>query len=202
MIIYRITSTITQKSYIGQTIFNLEKRWKQHTQETPNTHFHKAIHKYGVECWSLEILENVENINLLNEREIYWIEYYDTFKNGYNLTIGGDGMKNYKHSTETIEKMRQTKLGKTFTDKHKHNLRQAKLGKHLSTAHKENIKQAKLGEKNPMFGIDITKEHRNKLSEAKKGNKHNNYGKHTSEETKEKIRQGMLAYIERKNKII
>lgn len=48
------------------------------------------MRKYGPESFDVQCLEIVED-NLACERERYWIEYYSTFKNGYNATVGGDG---------------------------------------------------------------------------------------------------------------
>ena len=49
---------------------------------------YKAMKKYGIENFSVETLEETEEPE---EREKYWIEYFGSFKNGYNATIGGDG---------------------------------------------------------------------------------------------------------------
>lgn len=89
-IIYKITNKVNNKSYIGQTRYTIEFRWKQHQHKKDNTYFHNAIHKYGIENFSIEILEKC-NIEDLNSKEIFYIAKYDTFNNGYNLTIGGDG---------------------------------------------------------------------------------------------------------------
>lgn len=89
-IIYKITNKVNNKSYIGQTRYTLEFRWRQHQHKKDNTYFHNAIKKYGIENFNLEILEEC-SIENLDSREIYYISKYDTFKNGYNLTIGGDG---------------------------------------------------------------------------------------------------------------
>lgn len=91
-IIYKITNKVNNKSYIGQTRYTIEFRWRQHQHKKDNTYFHNAIHKYGIENFSIEVLEECD-IKDLNSREIYYIAKYDTFKNGYNLTIGGDGNK-------------------------------------------------------------------------------------------------------------
>lgn len=48
------------------------------------------MRKYGVENFHIELIEETNNPE---EKEIFWIEYYDSFKNGYNATIGGDGKK-------------------------------------------------------------------------------------------------------------
>lgn len=89
-IIYKITNKVNGKSYIGQTRYTLEFRWRQHQHKKDDTYFHNAIHKYGVDNFSIEILEECD-IADLNNREIFYIAKYDSFKNGYNLTIGGDG---------------------------------------------------------------------------------------------------------------
>ena len=51
--------------------------------------FLSAIRKYGTECWTLEVIEKVSSVELLNEREVYWVAYYNTFHNGYNMRTGG-----------------------------------------------------------------------------------------------------------------
>lgn len=89
-IIYKITNKVNGKSYIGQTRYTLEFRWKQHQHKKDNTYFHNAIHKYGIENFSTEILEECDYKDL-DSREIFYIAKYNTFKEGYNLTIGGDG---------------------------------------------------------------------------------------------------------------
>lgn len=89
-IIYKITNKVNGKSYIGQTRYSLEFRWRQHIHKKDNTYFHNALRKYGINNFSIEIIEECE-ISKLNEREIFYIAKFNTFKDGYNLTIGGDG---------------------------------------------------------------------------------------------------------------
>lgn len=91
-IIYKIQNIINDKIYIGQTQISLEKRWNEHLRDTKRRDykFHRAIRKYGEESFSKEIIEEVSD-DMLNEREIYWISYYDSYHNGYNSTLGGDG---------------------------------------------------------------------------------------------------------------
>ena len=101
-IIYKWTNTLNNKSYIGQTV-HPEKRYKRHLndafKENVDTHFYRALRKYGVESFTYEVLETVES-EQLNDREIYWIEYYDTYNNGYNETKGGLGTSGFKWSDE------------------------------------------------------------------------------------------------------
>jgi len=48
----------------------------------------RAIHKYGKENFIIEEIEKC-NQELLNEREKYWISFYNSYENGYNSTLGG-----------------------------------------------------------------------------------------------------------------
>lgn len=89
-IIYKITNKVNNKSYIGQTRYSLEFRWRQHQHKKDNTYFHNAIKKYGVDNFELSVLEECD-VEQLNSREIFYIAKYNTFQEGYNLTIGGEG---------------------------------------------------------------------------------------------------------------
>ena len=59
-IIDKITNKVNNKSYIGQTRYSLEFRWRQHQHKKDNTYFHNAIKKYGVDNFELSILEECD----------------------------------------------------------------------------------------------------------------------------------------------
>ena len=91
--IYKIQNLINNHIYIGQTVKHYQKRFNQHKANYDKPYFsqltlYKAFKKYGLENFSFEPIEEVDN-DKLDEREKYWIEYYDSYKNGYNMTIGG-----------------------------------------------------------------------------------------------------------------
>ena len=95
--IYKITNLINEKVYIGQSV-DINYRFNNHKSESfnpksnaYNTAIHRAIRKYGVENFSFEVIEECTK-ELLSEREIYWIAYYNSYGNGYNLTSGGEGV--------------------------------------------------------------------------------------------------------------
>lgn len=101
--IYKVTNKVTGKSYIGQTRNTVEFRWRQHYKAKDNKYFHRAIQKYGKENFEVTTLEKVK-VELLNDREIYYINKYNTFNNGYNLTKGGSAyVPNRKCSNGYIE---------------------------------------------------------------------------------------------------
>lgn len=97
--IYRIYNDINEKSYIGLTTNTVETRWKRHLYNSAfiQYHLYDAMRLYGVEHFFVETLETVDN-DFLTEREQYWIQYYDSFHNGYNETIGGEGNRIYDKS--------------------------------------------------------------------------------------------------------
>lgn len=93
--IYKIENMIDHKKYIGQSR-NIEKRWQRHkstafceTDKAYDTHLYRAIRKYGLNNFNFSIIEECST-DKLNEREKFWIAYYNSFEQGYNLTLGGD----------------------------------------------------------------------------------------------------------------
>lgn len=115
--IYLITNLLNNKKYVGQTIKKPEDRWKEHIFRGTSNKWYmtsiitKAIHKYGANNFDFKVIEECKN-DLLNEREEYWIQYYDTFNNGYNSTRGGQLNGGYKYNFNTEELLEQyNKLG-------------------------------------------------------------------------------------------
>lgn len=90
--IYKITNQETNECYIGQAV-DVAKRWKDHAKcglgiDTPaNNKLYKAIQEYGIWNFSWELLESCSK-ELLNEKEIYYIDLYDSKNYGYNSSIG------------------------------------------------------------------------------------------------------------------
>ena len=107
--VYKITNDVNGKMYIGQTSRTLMERFEEHCRESmlkrfPDRPLYAAMIKYGIEHFSIELIEETDSPK---EREIYWIEYYGTFKNGYNATFGGDG-KRYIDYDVVVETYKQT----------------------------------------------------------------------------------------------
>ena len=112
--IYRLTHIISKKSYVGSSI-NLSVRlgnyfninYLKREIEKNNSKIYKALLEYGYSSFRLDILEYC-NPTILIEREQY---YLDNLKLEYNTLKTAGSSYGFKHSIETIERMRIAKLG-------------------------------------------------------------------------------------------
>lgn len=119
--IYKVTNTKNGKFYIGKTTDSIEQRWKRHIEDAISgrldTHFARAIRKWGKDSFIIEEIDTATNEEELNQKEIYWIAFYDSAKKGYNKTDGGEGGNTYKYKTEEEiafikEKIKESKMGR------------------------------------------------------------------------------------------
>jgi len=131
-IIYCIHNLTTGKKYIGQTIEKLQRRVLRHFRTINETKISRTIQKYSKYDFVYGIIEEVGNRNLLDEREKYWIQYYNSVDNGFNIKEGGKCSRGFKQSQDSIEKRRQKLLGKTLSEDHKQKISKAHKGKVLS----------------------------------------------------------------------
>lgn len=93
--IYIIKNKINDKVYIGQTVQDVNTRFKQHlkpsiTKTRGSYKIYNAINKYGRDNFYFEILETNIPQNELDQKEIFYIEKHNSYKNGYNSNNGGN----------------------------------------------------------------------------------------------------------------
>ena len=152
MIIYKSTNKITGKIYIGQTTHTLDKRIKGHIKESKiesNRPFMLSINKYGEDNFEFETIDSANNLDELNNKEIYWINFYNSVSpNGYNVTGGGQGKKmiSTKELSKIIseglknsEKWQKTKNSEEYKLKMKKYFIGSNKDKKFSQEHKEKI---------------------------------------------------------------
>lgn len=111
--IYGIKNLINNKMYIGQAI-DIYRRWKEHTTDLNkgihyNLHLQRSWNLYGQDNFEFLILE-ICSEDELNSKEMFYVEQFDAYKNGYNQTCGGDGSLGYKHSQDVIKKMTKIQI--------------------------------------------------------------------------------------------
>lgn len=189
-VIYCFHNIKNNKRYIGQTV-NLHSRYKDHFNSKLNDEFHQELRK-NPDNFEFIILEEVKETELDN-REIYWIDYYNSFLDGYNNNKGGNSHRGFKKSEEMRKKLSQSakKRFNNLTDSEKeifsNSIKEAMknpiIRKKLSDYAKEHSK----GEKNGMFGKHHSEKTRMILSKSKTGEKHPWFGKHLPEDMRKKI---------------
>lgn len=149
------------KKYVGQTCQRLERRWRNGHGYCRNSHFARAIEKYGWGNFRHEVVQLCETLEEANAVEKALIKEYRTneVEYGYNISGGADGREKVAESTRQL--MSRLRKGKFA------------------------------GCENPNYGRKHTEEERRKMSELQKGRflgeKSPLYGKHPSEETRAKM---------------
>lgn len=178
--IYKITNQVDNKIYVGQTRkINPRERFNQHCylanhpeQEKGIGYLHRAMQSYGIDNFIFETIEEVSD-DLLNEREIYWIQILNSYApQGYNLTLGGDGTKGFSRPQTDEEKEKRKQSNKQYYIDHpeaveeqrRHTLKLWEDEEYRRKVTESNIKFYKehpdmfKGENNPMFGKKHTEE--------------------------------------------
>lgn len=97
--IYKICNDFNDKVYVGQTVRKVSWRWQDHKHRAEcqfqfKSHIYNAMRKYGIEHFYCETIEECPDI-ILDDRERYWIKYYDSYNHGYNDTLGGQDRKRF-----------------------------------------------------------------------------------------------------------
>ena len=119
--VYKITNTINGLVYIGCTVNSLEKRFYEHLYRCFNSDYksklYNSIKKYGYENFIIELIEECD-LSIMYDTEKKYIEQYDSYYNGLNLTFGGEGCLGYTHSPEIRKKISErTKSGNSHKGK-------------------------------------------------------------------------------------
>jgi group I intron endonuclease len=117
MIVYMVYNRVNGKQYVGKTVKYVARRWSEHlaaAKRGSKYYLHAAIRKYGVGAFLVVPLSHgASSEEELAEQERYFIQRYHTNDTtlGYNLTDGGEGTTGFRHSAETKDKLRKSKLG-------------------------------------------------------------------------------------------
>lgn len=123
--IYKITNKVNGKVYIGQTIDSIESRFREHIYDSNRKNkncyeypLYRAFRKYGIDKFFIEEVEKCDILKL-DDREIYWIKYFNSKYKGYNQSFGGSGFKRYnldeqKVISEYLKKKNISEISKQF----------------------------------------------------------------------------------------
>lgn len=208
--IYKISNVITGDCYIGKAkdVFvrigqhkSLLKSNKHKYKNGDLSILQKAWNKYGEDSFKFETIETC-SIEDLNDREIYWINYYQCncskTRHGYNVTDGGEGAYGNSNVKGRIQ-IHNGEIQKMIFPEELDYYISIGFQRGILPSTIENVnknRSDRFGENNPNYGISLSNEHKEKISKALKGKyvgeNNPNFGKKHTEEHKEKIRQSML----------
>lgn len=179
--IYSITNLKNNKRYIGITSNAYNRKrvhfWALKNNRHCNEKLQNSYNKYGEDNFIFEIIETIDSDDRMValERENFYIKKYDSYKNGYNKSLGFDGSVLQKRSNETIlkliKRMKGNKywLGKKHTKETKDKISLANKNKVVTKVTREKLSKAlkgkQIGEKNPFYNKKHTEETKNKIRE-------------------------------------
>lgn len=111
MHIYKFTHVESNRSYIGQTIQDPNRRRLEHIADSKHTpreyHFHNALKKYGIDSFTFEVIAEAITLDELNLLEEKYVRAFDSINNGFNIRQPGG---NKLHSEESKERMKTAQL--------------------------------------------------------------------------------------------
>lgn len=158
MIVYKATSKTSGKSYIGKTTNTLKQRIGEHVRKSKTSkhtnHFHNAIKKYGEDDFVWEVLDNCDDEEVLNILEIKYIKLHNTYNDGYNLSLGGEGQTGYKYTEEHSKNM-SVSMKKAYSEGRKKSVFETMSDESINKIRegaKKWCKENTIGEKNGMWG--------------------------------------------------
>lgn len=134
--IYRIRNTSNNKVYIGSAL-DFNHRWSMHksllkkgTHHSP--HLQNAWNLLGESHFAFEVIEEVECVDDLINREQYWIDFYQSYKkeNGYNVLPSASSWLGMKHSSESKMKISEKGKGRKMSDALRERIKTANSKKH------------------------------------------------------------------------
>lgn len=91
--VYKIVNDINNKVYVGRTIRNIDIRWSEHVKAAKNSnkrHIYCAMRKYGLEHFSIILLETYKSLSDVIKKEAYYCKKLNAYTDGYNMTTAGE----------------------------------------------------------------------------------------------------------------
>jgi len=217
--IYKITNIITGKCYIGETIqHNYQRRWQKHLNSLKYKEgcplLKSSMKKHGVENFKFEILIICFDQDLVQYEKEYIKKYNSQVPNGYNILSGGqigDGMVGYKHTPETIEKIKQKVKAfreknpnyfETYREKHRCSMEKVDLSSCIKNSVKfqNAMEKRRTDIKNGMITMAVSEETKKKIKESLTKYYENNENKPISEKHREAVRKRLSKPVVQYNK--
>lgn len=177
-IIYGYTNLESGKMYIGQTI-DPKRRWDRHRYSKYEKGWHKD-YQNNPDKYEYSVIEYDVPEDKLDEREIFWISFFDSYHNGYNCTAGGSlspGFKGKHHPDEAKKKISDA-IKKLWQDP-EYLKKMKNRPRHCGEKNGMYGDHRFAGENHPMYGKHHTEEAKRKISARMKGENNPFYGNHS-----------------------
>ncbi|QDK80815.1 hypothetical protein EXU85_20270 [Spirosoma sp. KCTC 42546] len=175
--IYKFTNKINGKIYVGQAQ-DIYQRYYRHRESRNKGLFPNALKKYGIGNFHLEVLERVEDLSRLDEREQYWMDFYQCYdpKKGYNIAKVASSCRGVKRSAEQVEVMRaklkhfyahneNPNRGRRASDATRRKISESHIGKTLSPEHRAKLGRPITPERRMALNKGINEKWRKKIAQ-------------------------------------
>lgn len=158
--IYKISNSVNSKLYIGQTTRDVDKRFKEHlkscSEKSKKTlHLYQAMNLYGKDKFFVEQIDEANSQEELNEKEKYWIEFYDSINTGYNMMAGGSE-ENPMNSNIVKEKHDEKMRSEEVRNKISKTLSELRTTAGFSAEHKQKIKESRSKRKQERAALGLS----------------------------------------------
>lgn len=128
--VYKATNRVNGKCYIGITSREIDCRWREHLSRSRNndrnSRLYAAMRKYGSEAFVVEVLDQSDTEESIRELERKYIASCDSYNNGYNCNLGGEGF--LKFPEEIRRKISESQKGKVIPEAVREKMSKAKRG--------------------------------------------------------------------------
>ena len=203
--IYMIRNTSTGKCYIGQSD-NVKRRVDAHERALRhNKHYNKYLQRswnmHGADHFEFLLIEEC-SVDSLDEREVFYIDRYGAYTDGYNLNFGGGSNRGYVHSEESKQKIRDSHWNCSGENNpmYGHSVKEFMTDEEIDIW-KKNISRALSGSNNPIYGKKHSDETKRKIGESHKGlfvgEKSPMYGKRMTREQVERMKASHAPFYAR-----
>ena len=136
MIVYCFTHLETGRKYVGKSLQTIKSVKRRHLNAT--TYFGSVLRKYGIDNFTVEIIDRAETNEELKKKESFWIDKLDTIGDkGFNLSSGGEGAEGWNGSDETRKALSIASTGRRKSIEERNKISLSQIERHGKRSSRE-----------------------------------------------------------------